>query len=280
MAAVATLDVRPLSGVLGAEVRGVDLSAELDEATRQAIRDAWHRHHMLVFPEQRIDDADHVRFCEIFGPVQVERTRPDLTHPEQPSIHYVANTQPDAILPDGDILLHSDQCHYDLPSMATTLYAVEVPSEGGETYFTNAHLAYDALPEALRARCAGLRAENAYKYDSPNRQHKVTDWWEPDAQRAAHPVIRTHPVTGRKAIFVNRLMTDFIVGLERDESRALLEELYSYVEDPRILYQHKWRVGDLVIWDNRCLLHARNTYDSVKERRKLRRIAIAGDTPF
>ena len=108
----------------------------------------------------------------------------------------------------------------------------------------------------------------------------MTDSWEPDAQRAAHPVIRTHPVTGRKAIFVNRLMTDFIVGIDRAESRALLEELYSYVEDPRFLYQHKWRVGDLVIWDNRCLLHARNTYDSVNKRRKLRRIAIAGDTPF
>ena len=96
---------------------------------------------------------------------------------------------------------------------------------------------------------------------------------------AAHPVFRAHPETGKKAIYVNRLITDFIVGMETSESRALLEELYAYVEDPRFLYQHKWRVGDLIIWDNRCLLHARNTYDSVGERRKLRRIAIAGDTP-
>ncbi len=275
-----TLDVEALSDVLGAKVTGIDLARELDEATRQTLRDAWHRHHMLLFPDQTLGDADHVRFCEIFGAVQHERTSPEFSTLDQPSVHYVANTQPDAILPDGDILLHSDQCHYGLPAMATTLHAFEVPPVGGETFFTNAHLAHDALPDALKRRCAGLRAENAYKYESPNRQHKVTDSWEPDAQRAAHPVIRTHPVTGNKSIYVNRLMTDFIVGMETADSRALLEELYAYVEDARFLYQHEWRVGDLIIWDNRCLLHARNTYDSVRQRRKLRRIAIAGDTPF
>ncbi|MEE8333132.1 MAG: TauD/TfdA family dioxygenase, partial [Alphaproteobacteria bacterium] len=245
MADTLTLNIEPLSDVLGAEVTGVDLAREPDEATKTALRDGWRRHHMLLFPEQTMSDTDHVRFCEIFGPVQQERTSPQLSTAEQPSIHYVANTQPDAILPDGDILLHSDQCHYDLPAMATTLHAFEVPSDGGETFFTNAHLAYDALTDGLKRRCDGLRAENAYKYESPNRQHKVTDSWEPEAQRAAHPVIRTHPETGRKAIFVNRLMTDFIVGMGTDESRALLEELYTYVEDTRLSYQHKWRVGDL-----------------------------------
>jgi len=280
MTGTMALHIKPLSDALGAEVTGIDLSREPDAATRAALREGWHEHHMLLFPEQTLSDAEHVRFCEIFGPVQHERTSPELSTSEQPSIHYVANTQPDAILPDGDILLHSDQCHYDLPAMATTLHAFEVPSVGGETFFTNAHLAYEALPDGLRKRCDGLRAENAYSYNSPNRQHKVTDSWEAAAQRATHPVFRSHPVTGRKAIYVNRLMTDFIVGMESAESRALLEQLYAYVEDERFLYQHDWRVGDLIIWDNRCLLHARNTYDSVGERRRLRRIAIAGDTPF
>jgi len=275
-----TIKVRPLSPVLGAEITGVDLREDPDEATRAAILDAWFRHHMLVLPGQQLDDEHQIRFCEIFAPVQPERLSPHLTDRKKPGVHYVANTRPDAILPDGEIIWHSDQPFYDLPSQATTLYAIDVPSKGGETSFANCHLAYDELSDAMKKRLEGLRALNAYYYESPNRLRKAVEEREPEAPRAVQPVIRTHPATGRKSIYVNRLMTDYILDIDPAESKEILEMLFDLIEQPRFQYQHKWRVGDLVIWDNRCLLHMRNSYDHVNERRTLRRITVAGDRPY
>jgi taurine dioxygenase len=274
------LAVRPLSPVLGVEITGVDLREEPDAATRAAILEAWARHHMLVLPDQMLGDGDQIRFCEIFAPVQPERLSPHLVDRKKPGVHYVANTRPDAILPDGEIIWHSDQPFYELPSQATTLYAIEVPSSGGETSFANCHLAYDALPPEIKRRLEGLRALNAYYYESPNRLRKTTAVREPEAPRAVQPVIRTHPLTGRKSIYVNRLMTDYILDIDPAESNEILNELFDLIEQPRFQYQHRWRVGDLVIWDNRCLLHMRNSYDHINERRTLRRITIAGDRPY
>ena len=178
------IEVRPLSPVLGAEITGVDLREAPDEATRAAILDAWFRHHMLVLPGQQLDDDQHVRFCEIFAPVQPERLSAHKVDRKKPGVHYVSNTRPDAILPDGEIIWHSDQPFYELPSQATTLHAIEVPSQGGETSFANCHLAYDELSDAMKQRLEGLRALNAYYYESPNRLRKTTEAREPDAPRA------------------------------------------------------------------------------------------------
>ena len=274
-----TLTVERLSPMLGAEVTGIDFREPVDEATKAEILDAWLEHHLLVFPGQVLDDADHLRCCGIFGDIQPERLNPHLADDANPAVHFVSNIRPDGILPHGDIVFHMDQMQYDKPSQAMSLYGLEIPSQGGETRFSNSHLAYDALPDDIKQRLEGLRGENANLYYSPNMMRKVGER-EAEAPRAIHPVVRTHPVTGRKAIYVNRLLTDRILDMDPDESDALLQMLFELIEEDRFIYEHKWRVGDVIVWDNRSLLHARNTYDSENERRQLRRIAIVGDVPF
>jgi taurine dioxygenase len=274
-----TINIESLSPALGAEVTGIDLREPVDDATRKTVLEAWYEHHLLVFPGQVLDDAQHLRACEIFGDIQPERLNPHLAAEENPGVHFVSNIREDGILPHGDIVFHMDQMQYDKPSQAMSLCGIDIPSSGGETKFSNSHLAYDALPDDVKKRLGGLRAENAYLYYSPNMMRKV-EAREEEAPRAIHPVIRTHPVTGHKAIYVNRLLSDRIVGMEEAESDALLEMLFRQIEEDRFIYEHTWRVGDVLIWDNRSLLHARNTYDSENERRQLRRIAIVGDVPY
>ena len=271
--------IEELSPALGAEITGVDLREPVGDADREAIRDAWYEYHMVVFPGQILDDDEHLRVCGIFGEIQPERLNPHLADDENPGVHFVSNIREDGILPHGDIVFHMDQMQYDKPSQAMSLCGIEIPSSGGETKFSNGHMAYDALPDDVKQRLQGLRAENAYLYYSPNMMRKVTAR-EEEAPRAIHPVVRTHPVTCRKAIYVNRLLSDRIIGMDEAESDDLLEMLFLQIEQDRFIYEHTWRVGDVIIWDNRSLLHARNTYDSENERRQLRRIAIVGDVPY
>ncbi|MDA1325789.1 MAG: TauD/TfdA family dioxygenase [Proteobacteria bacterium] len=274
-----TIRIEMLSPALGAEVTGIDLREPVDDAARKTVLEAWYEHHLLVFPGQVLNDADHLRACEIFGAIQPERLNPHLADDANPAVHFVSNIREDGILPHGDIVFHMDQMQYDKPSQAMSLCGIDIPSKGGETKFSNSHLAYDALPDDVKKRLEGLRAENAYLYYSPNMMRKVAAR-EEEAPRAIHPVIRTHPVTGRKAIYVNRLLSDRIIGMDVAESDALLGILFRQIEEDRFIYEHTWRVGDVLVWDNRSLLHARNTYDSKNERRQLRRIAIVGDVPY
>jgi taurine dioxygenase len=274
-----SLSVRPLSPALGAEITGVDLSADIDDATRSDILAAFLEYHLLVFPGQTLGDADHVRFCEIFGEIQPERLSAHVADKTYAGVHYVSNARPDAILPEGEIEFHMDQMQYDRPARAMSLYGIEVPKTGGETRFANCHLAYDALTDEMKRRVDGLKAECAYMHDSPNRLRKVTAR-EPEAPHAVHPVVRTHPVTGRKAIHVSPLETDRILGMGAEESDRLLDTLFGAVDQERFIYEHSWRVGDLIVWDNRCIAHARNDFDAVNERRMLRRIAVMGEIPY
>jgi taurine dioxygenase len=172
--------------------------------------------------------------------------------------------------------------------MGTALYALEVPRVGGDTLFANLYAAYDGLAEATKRRIAGLKAVHYFDYGNygATRRESVTGAAQDgatsaardDAPHFAHPVVRTHPVSGRRALFVCRLMTGYIEDMERAESDALLEELFSAVERPELVYAHKWRAGDLVLWDNRCTVHARTDFDP-GERRHLRRFTIQGDRP-
>jgi taurine dioxygenase len=273
------ITIQTVSSALGASITGIDLSVVLDADQLATIRQAFLDHHLLVFPDQDLSDDDHIRICEIFGPVQPERMNPNVADKAKPGVHFVSNTRPDAILPHGDIVFHMDQVQYETPCLAMSLYGIEVPSSGGETLFSNACAAYDALSDTMKQRLATLRCFNCYLYDSPNVMRRVTVR-EENAPRAIHPVVRTHPETGRKAIHVSRLSTDYILDLEEGESDTLLEELFTTLEDESFVYQHAWNAGDLVIWDNRCVMHARNDYDSVNERRLLRRIAVMGDRPY
>ncbi|MGH6770707.1 MAG: TauD/TfdA dioxygenase family protein [Xanthobacteraceae bacterium] len=271
------ITVRPLSPALGAEISGVDLRDPIDEPLKQTFLDIWHQYLVILVRDQTLDEDAQVRFAETFGPparVTSSRTFSD----KHPSVMLVSNIRKDGVpigaLPDGEMHFHTDQCHQPIPAKATMLYAIEIPSKGGNTLFANAYTAYETLPDDIKQRLAGRRALNAYTTDTTLRTAAYDD------VRASqwHPAVRTHPATGRKALYVNRLMTREIEGLPREESDATLAMLFDHQEQPQFVYEHVWRPGDILMWDNRCTLHARTDF-SAGERRLLRRVTILGEKP-
>jgi taurine dioxygenase len=270
---------RPLSPAIGAEVIGVDLSKPLNDELFAKILSVWHQSLVILVRDQHLTEDDQVRFGERFGPPAVSHTRRFIT--KNPAIMLISNVRENGqligALPDGEMHFHSDQCHQERPAMASMLYALEVPTKGGNTLFANAYLAYETLPAAVKVRIDGRKALNAYDYDgaSTRRGTKLREgipsYW--------HPVVRTHPATGRKALYVNRLMTIAIEGMPQSESEELLSMLFEHQEQPKFVYEHVWRPHDVLLWDNRCALHARTDF-SADERRLMRRMAILGEKPF
>jgi taurine dioxygenase len=275
---VGALAVRPLSPALGAEIGGVDLREELADRTFAQIRDAWHRHLVILLREQELSEADEVRFAERFGPPAVIHTKEYVRN--HPAVMLISNIREDGkpigALPDGEMQFHSDQCHQERPAMASLLYAIEVPSKGGNTLFANQYKAYETLPDAIKRRIDGRKALNAYDYHTAAMK-RGTQLAE-GVPCYAHPVVRTHPATGRKALYVNRLMTVRIEDMREPESDKLLNLLFDHQEQREFVYEHVWRPGDLLMWDNRCVLHARTDF-SPDERRLMRRVTILGEKP-
>ena len=272
------ISVEPLSTSVGARVTGVDLRGGLDDATMNEIRQAWLDHFVVVVPGQDLSGDDQIAFTTWFGPRQEVRTVKVVDEGPQ-NFMYVANKSVDGmdgVLPDGEMQFHTDQCYYETPSRATILFAIEIPKEGGNTKFANAYRAYESLDDDTKERLKGLKAMNVYDY-AANATVKSKES-APDAPRHVHPVVIRHPETGREVLYVNRLMTDHIVGMNRAESDALLEDLFQVLEDPAHAYEHVWTPGDLVMWDNLCTLHARTWFDPSMSR-VLRRTSVAGEAP-
>ena len=273
----ATFALRPLSPALGAEISGIDLRDPIDAALKGKLLDVWHEHLVILLRDQVLDEDAQVRFAETFGP-PAKITSGRSFSVKHPSVMLISNIRQDGkpigALPDGEMQFHTDQCHQAVPAKATLLYAIEIPSHGGNTLFANAYAAYATLPDDIKARIEGRRALNAYDKDSTQR----TARYDNAASSCRHPVVRTHPATGRKALYVNRLMTREIEGLPHAESDALLEKLFDHQEQQQFVYEHVWRPGDLLMWDNRCTLHARTDFPA-GERRLLRRVTILGEKP-
>jgi len=272
-----------LSPALGAEVQGVDLAQPLDDARWRDIERAWHEHSVLVFRSQALGDLEQVAFAARFG--ELAQTLKDYEGGKiHPALMYVTNEKRDGkyvgALPDGEMFFHSDMCYLERPLSAAMLYAIALPPEGGNTVFAGMHAAYEALPTQLREQLDGRVAVNSYEpgYSTSNVQMRLRAPASPTAHSFAHPMIRTHPATGRKALYVNRLMTHHIEGLPREESERLLGTMFATIERPEFIYEHRWRVGDLLLWDNRCTLHARRDFDPTAGR-WLRRVTIQGERP-
>jgi alpha-ketoglutarate-dependent taurine dioxygenase len=270
--------LRPLSPALGVEIVRVDLSGEIDDLTFAQIRDAWHENLVILLRDQELSEEDEVRFAERFGPPAVIHTKQFVRN--HPAVMLISNIREDGkpigALPDGEMHFHTDQCHQERPAMASMLYALEVPSAGGNTLFANGYKAYETLPDTIKRRIDGRQALNAYDYDTAamKRGTRLAE----GVPSYVHPVVRTHPATGRKALYVNRLMTVRIEGLSAQDSDELLDLLFDHQERRDFIYEHVWRPGDLLMWDNRCTLHARTDF-SPDERRLMRRVTILGEKP-
>lgn len=270
-------EVRKLADAAGAEIIGLDLRRELPPATAAALRAAWVQHHVLVLRGQDLSMDDQRRFVACFGELQPPRSRADQR--ANADVMYVANVEVDGDkgdLPEGDMQFHADQCYYDTVAGGAVLYAIEVPKVGGNTMFGSTNRAYETLPAPVRARIDDLDVQFVYDYID-NAYHRAPVL-RPGAPRAIHPAVIAHPTTGRPHLFVNRLMTESIVGLPRGESDALLDILFDHMEQPQMIYEHEWQPRDVVIWDNMATVHARRDFDPA-ERRLLRRMAIRGSRP-
>ncbi|MDX8120321.1 TauD/TfdA family dioxygenase [Janthinobacterium sp. GMG2] len=272
---------------LGAQVLGLDLAQPLSQGDFQRLHHAHLDHHVLVFRDQRITPQQQVDFSRRFGPLQIHVLR-QFQLPSQPEVliisNIVENGQPIG-LGDAGHFWHSDLSYKEVPSLGSMLHAQELPDEGGDTVFANMHLAWESLPAALRHAVRGARAEHSYlsQYEELRRRNP----WRPALTQAqidevkpvTHPVVRVHPETGRRALFVSEHFTTRIVGLPDDESRALLDELFAHSVRPEHLYVHRWQPHDLVFWDNRSLMHLA-TGCPPEQRRKLYRTTIEGDAPY
>lgn len=273
--------VRPLSPALGAEVIGIDAASDLDLATVERIKKVWHENQVILLRGQKLDEAQQVRFTSLFGELQATY-RPEYAG-AHPAVVYIGNLKGSdgkgaGALPTGEMQFHIDQCYVEHPAKGTMLYSIEIPSRGGNTLFSNAYKAYDSLPESVKKRLEGRRAVNVFDYSGSvtDRKNMVAPQ---EGMSYSHPIVRTHPATSRKSLFVNRLMTHHIEGLPHKESEELLELLFEMIDCPESVYEHQWRVGDLLLWDNRCTLHARSDFDP-SERRWMRRVTLRGDKPF
>jgi len=270
--------VRRLAPAIGAEIIGVDLSKSMDDELFAKILNVWHQNLVILFRDQHLTEDDQVRFGQRFGSPAVTHTKRFET--QNPAVMLISNVRENGrligALPDGEMHFHSDQCHQERPAMASMLYSLEVPRKGGNTLFANAYLAYETLPDSTKKKIEGRKALNAYDYDNASTRRGtklgegVPSFW--------HPIVRTHPATGKKALYVNRLMTIELEGMSRAESDELLNTLFDHQEQPEFIYEHVWRPHDLLLWDNRCALHARTDF-SADERRLLRRLTILGERP-
>ena len=272
------LQCRPLSAALGAEIVGADLHRPLDDRTFEQVLAAWHQHLVILLRDQELTEEDQVGFAERFGPPAIIHTKEYIrTHP---AVMLISNIREDGkpigALPDGEMQFHTDQCHQERPAMASMLYAIEVPSVGGNTLFANGYKAYETLPAEIKQRIAGRKALNAYDYHTAAMKRGTR--LAQGVPFYIHPVVRTHPATGRRALYVNRLMTVRIEEMPEAESDELLQLLFDHQERREFIYEHVWRPGDLLMWDNRCSLHARTDF-SPGERRLLRRVTILGEKP-
>ena len=286
------ITIRKLGGPLGAEIAGVDLSKPMDDATFKRLEDAFHQNCVVAFRNQKLTAEQHIGFSRRFGDLSVHVLR-QYNDPKNPEIlvlsNIVENGKPIGIQ-DGGQYWHTDLSYTAEPSRCSLLYAVEIPFENGvalgDTLFVNTCAAYEALSDEMKARLAGLKATHNYtaRYERMKEGGGTRVQLEEDQKKAVpdvvHPVVRTHPFTGRKSLYINEGFTVGIVGMPKDESDALLAELYKHVTDERFMYRHKWQVGDLLMWDNCSTQHNATPNDGPLQRRHMRRTTVKGSVPF
>lgn len=285
------LSVRRSSAPLGAAILGIDVSRELDHRSFEEIASLFHEHEVVCFPGQRLTPEQHIAFSRRFGELWMHH-RTDCCRPGYPEIFVVSNIVENGRpigSRDAGVFWHSDFCYMKEPSRASLLYAREVPQKDGEplgdTLFASTTAAYNALPDATKRRLEGLKAVTSYakgyyrdRKSAP--RPALTEEQERKTPDVEHPVVRAHPYTGKKCLFVNEGYTTRIVGVSEAESEPLLGELWAQITRPEFVYRHQWRVGDLLMWDN-CSTQHRAVMDyELPQQRHMERTTLHGTAPF
>jgi taurine dioxygenase len=276
------MEIRPLGAHTGAEVLGVDLTRPVAALDREAMNRAFVERSVLVVRDQALKPHQVLAAVELFGTVFPQHNT-KFVIPECPQIHYVSNQDR---YPDGRRYIPGDGWHTDhsnaaRPPKATALHAVSLPDKGGDTQYANMAAAYAALPSATQERIAPLTGIHVYQ--SSHSARKLISLTETDQERVPnavlHPLVRTHPENGARSIYINPIRIEGILGLDHKEALPLLGELLEHATAERFQYRHAWKPGDLVLWDNRCLLHKANGDYDMSQTRYLYRVMLQGDLP-
>lgn len=285
-----SLRIRKRHPLIGAEVTGVDLSQPLDDETFRAINEAWLEHLLLIFPGQPITDAQQIAFARRFGELEIHPSKAHRSS-RHPEIYRVANVDEEGNIlpPEGEAwrylnitwLWHSDSSFRAVPSMGSILHGIEVtgPGQGGETLFCNLYAVYDALPEATKRRIEGLRVVHSHDAVLRRGQGLAKNANYEDIPEVEQPLVRRHPVTGRRSLFISPHTMDRVVGLPAEEGQRLLDELTEFATQDRFVYRHVWAKDDVIMWDNRCTMHAVTPYENARVRRIMHRTTLVGDGP-
>lgn len=282
-------EIRKLSPTCGAEIIGLDLHENLPEQTIHDLRTAWSEHVVLVFRDLDLTEQEQLRFAGRFGQLGERKQPPEELRARTEGVlqtdqrvmlvsNMKVNGEPVGSFGDGDMWYHIDSGYSERPYNYTFLYGVELPSSGGNTLFSNMYAAYDALPDEMKQRLRGKKALHIHQYERRKRVELTEEAIE-NSPHWFHPVFITHSESKRKSLFVDRLMTQRIEGVSHEESEEILDFLYQHGEKRDFVYEHEWRLGDFVMWDNRCAIHARTWFPD-EESRLLRRCTIEGAPVF
>ncbi len=273
------LKVTPLTRILGAEVTGIDLSQPVDEATRRALNDEWVKHAVLAIRDQHLTPAQFAAAARLFGEILEQQVK-KFTLPDNPEVGTISSR--DLPIVDGKLHVRGEQYHTDhsnfaAPPKATMLHAVELPKVGGDTQFVDVRAAFDDLPEATRRKVLALRSPHVYESSqSPRKMAELSPEERARIPQTVQPLVIRHPENGRSALYLNTARMEGISEMPADEAFALIDELYTHATQPKYEYRHKWRAGDMVIWDNRSVMHQANADYDPNEYRFLYRIMLKG----
>ena len=284
------MDVITTGRALGAEIIGIDLSTDVSATQREFIFNTYIENHVLLFRGQHLSFSDLLRLRELFGPPGQAANqllglgRKKYLRDEVPDdITIISNIvdaegKPLGALGDGEAFWHTDSSFTEKPISASLLHAIEVTEQGGETAFLNMYKAYEELPAELAARIDGKYVNHSKLHNSAGmRRPEFADVTDPSqAPGVKHPLVRTHPVTGRKCLYLGRRLNSYIFGLSLDESEVLLDEIWAHTCQDKYVWQHKWRVGDLIVWDNRCTMHHQTAFARTA-RRAMHKSTSAGE---
>jgi len=276
------LNIRKLTGHFGAEILDIDLSEPMSDATFAAVSTAFDENSLILFRGQSLTPAQHIAFSSRWGELE-HHVLQEYTLPDHPELFVLTNKKKDG-KPLGAHKTgwhwHIDNTYMPRPSLGSQLYAREVPPEGGDTWFTSLTAAYDSLPEDLRARIADLKAVHSYAHvyvlKYPDRE-PLSEERKAQVPDLVHPVVRTHPATGRKVLYISEYIIKQFIGMSAEESRELLDELNARATTDELIYRHQWRVGDLICWDNRATMHFAQPYDDVNYTRLMHTTRVITD---
>ncbi len=280
-----TLQISPLCDALGAEISGLDLSRPMTADENRLVQEAYLEHHLLCFRGTPLNAADFAAVARRFGEPQMQLLR-QTRHDQVPEVSMLNSTYAKAEDKPDDLRLmrlsgwHTDDSYFEKPAMATLLQSIEIPDSGGQTSFCNTQAAYEDLNAAEKQRLDGLYA--AHRYDTPRapvRPKMRSGAEERETPEVVHPLVRTHEDTGRKAIYFNPNRTDRVIDVSHQDSEDVLEWIHAHMTRPQYRYDHEWRIGDLLIWDNRCLVHAVNMDFPVGQTRLHQRMLLRGQRP-